>query len=364
MPRLPRTLLAVALTLLFPGLGGAGDLMVAPRSPFIVQFGDVTTSYRVLGVYVLPGEEVSIAAYPLTIAGEYSIATTDGRSTRLAPNQWRWKAPDKAGLYPIEVRPLDMPLSTITLNAFVMVPMSAMKNGKVNGYRIGSYPRPTPKNLARYALPRGFIEVTPVTENAQISPNFKLGQFVTKQGGGYPRYVVLREPLALKLESILEEARRRGISANTFTIMSGYRTPAYNRGLGNVALSRHQFGDASDIFVDDFPKDGRMDDLNRDGKLDVGDAHALSQVVEWMSVRAGNEALTGGLGVYTSTSAHGPYIHVDARGFRARWSGVGVKPEREQIADLSSSPNMPESSANPAIRIGPQTSRVAAYPGE
>jgi len=362
MPHRVHAVFAVLLTLLFPGLGGAGDLMIAPRSPFIVQFGDVTTSYRVLGVYVLPGQEVQVAAYPLTVTGEYSMGTTAGQVTRLTPNQWTWKAPQQTGLYPIEIRPLDMPLSTITLNAFVMVPMSAVKNGKLNGYRIGSYPKPTARNMARYALPRGFIEVTPVTENAQISPNFKLGQFVTKQGGAYPRYVVLREQLALKLESILEEARRRGISAQTFTIMSGYRTPAYNRGLGNVSLSRHQFGDASDIFVDDFPKDGRMDDLNRDGRVDVGDAHTLSQVVEWMSVRAGNEALTGGLGVYTSTKAHGPYIHVDARGFRARWSGSGVKPEREQMAELSESPNMPLDAANPAIRIGPPSTRVSVAP--
>jgi uncharacterized protein YcbK (DUF882 family) len=27
----------------------------------------------------------------------------------------------------------------------------------------------------------------------------------------------------------------------------------------------------------------------------------------------------GGLGIYGSTSAHGPFIHVDVRGTRARW---------------------------------------------
>lgn len=43
-----------------------------------------------------------------------------------------------------------------------------------------------------------------------------------------------------------------------------------------------------------------MDDLNGDGRLKK-------------MMRA------GGLGVYGSTSAHGPFVHVDVRGTRARW---------------------------------------------
>jgi hypothetical protein len=29
--------------------------------------------------------------------------------------------------------------------------------------------------------------------------------------------------------------------------------------------------------------------------------------------------LTGGAGLYESNSSHGPYVHVDVRGSRARW---------------------------------------------
>ena len=35
--------------------------------------------------------------------------------------------------------------------------------------------------------------------------------------------------------------------------------------------------------------------------------------------RAQHAHLRGGLGVYRSTAAHGPFLHVDARGVRARW---------------------------------------------
>jgi uncharacterized protein YcbK (DUF882 family) len=29
----------------------------------------------------------------------------------------------------------------------------------------------------------------------------------------------------------------------------------------------------------------------------------------------------GGIGIYPATSAHGPFVHIDARGTRARWNG-------------------------------------------
>jgi hypothetical protein len=55
----------------------------------------------------------------------------------------------------------------------------------------------------------------------------------SKQPGGYPKYLVLRERLLLKLEMLLEEAARAGLPVTTFQIMSGYRTPYYNRSIGN-----------------------------------------------------------------------------------------------------------------------------------
>jgi hypothetical protein len=321
--RLIRALLVTLFAMSWSGSGDAGDLMIAPRSPFVAQFGELSTSYRVLGVFVLPGERVPIAAWPVGLRDEYSINAAGGTLQRTAANTWNWEAPRTPGLYPIEIRPMGG-MTAITLNAFVMVPLSDLKGGSINGYRIGSYPRARAanRNAAAYTPPRGFIEVTPATEQALVSPHFRVGQFVTKQGGAYPRYLVLREALPMKLEAILEEAHRQGLPARTFTVMSGYRTPSYNSGLGTAQLSRHQYGDASDIFVDDAPVDGRMDDLNRDGRVDVADSRRLSQIVEWLSTRPGAEE--GGLGVYSSTPSHGPFVHVDARGFRARWSGAGV----------------------------------------
>ena len=61
-------------------------------------------------------------------------------------------------------------------------------------------------------------------------------------------------------------------------VMSGFRTPQYNATGGDTTgrdeLSRHMFGDASDVFVDN-DGDGRMDDLNGDGRIDYRDAQVI-----------------------------------------------------------------------------------------
>ena len=64
-----------------------------------------------------------------------------------------------------------------------------------------------------------------------------------------------------------------------------------------------------------------MDDLNRDGRIDVDDAKFLYDEIDRMldgpAVESG--IFQGGLGYYPATAAHPPFVHVDARGTRARW---------------------------------------------
>jgi hypothetical protein len=105
--------------------------------------------------------------------------------------------------------------------------------------------------------------------------------------------------------------------------MSGYRTPAYNRSLGNVRYSRHLYGDAADILVDS-DGDGVMDDLNRDGTVDGNDATTLAAWVEDLWATAEFASCPGGLGIYGGTAEHGPFVHVDLRGKKARWGGNGL----------------------------------------
>jgi hypothetical protein len=102
--------------------------------------------------------------------------------------------------------------------------------------------------------------------------------------------------------------------------MSGYRTPYYNRAIGNrTTYSRHLWGDAADIYIDEEPRDGRMDDLNEDGVIDAHDVDVIYQMIENTSEPRIQKIMLGGLARYRETSSHGPFIHVDARGSYVRW---------------------------------------------
>jgi hypothetical protein len=191
------------------------------------------------------------------------------------------------------------------------VPFDEVRDGRLNGYRVGRYPPKT--------QPLGFVEVTADNVRTKLSPHFELGQFLCKQPSGYPKYVVLSEPLILKLEQIVEALDRAGHDVDTLTVMSGYRTPFYNEGIGNVRDSQHTAGTAADIFVDE-KTDGRMDDLDRDGTITRDDALWLFRLVDGMD-RMPTALFKGGLGDYGSTGAHGPFVHVDVRGRLARWRG-------------------------------------------
>jgi len=105
-------------------------------------------------------------------------------------------------------------------------------------------------------------------------------------------------------------------------VMSGFRTPQYNAGGGNTqgraALSRHMYGDASDIYIDS-NHDGIMDDLDHNGRVNINDCKVIEAAVD--RVEAAHPELIGGAGIYPAGPGHGPFIHIDTRGYRARWIG-------------------------------------------
>ena len=131
---------------------------------------------------------------------------------------------------------------------------------------------------------------------------------------------MLRERLVLALEAVLAEVNGLGVDADTLNVMSAYRTPYYNAAIGDVPLSMHQFGGAADVFVDT-KKKGQMDDLNRDGRIDVKDAAFLQSAIDRLFARPAFRGFEGGMGAYPATSAHPPFVHVDVRGVKARWNG-------------------------------------------
>lgn len=289
------------------------------RTPFRVRFGDSESGLRVMGMFVLPNQTVPVSVEGLPAGAEpgFELIASSGLALKAGRDSWFWTAPARAGVYPLEVREKASG-QTMTLNVFVMVPSSVMRNGALNGYRIGQYPARRTGFEDTYAPPAGFVEVTKELEDVLVSPHFTLGQFVCKQQGS-PRYLVLRSTLLVKLEAMLATLNRRGIEARTFQVLSAYRTPFYNAAIGNATrFSRHQYGDAADIFVDE-DGDCRMDDLNGDGRHNLADMRVLQSIVDEMNNSYGFASLVGGLGMYAPSHGHGGFVHVDVRGVDVRW---------------------------------------------
>ena len=122
--------------------------------------------------------------------------------------------------------------------------------------------------------------------DAQISKNFRLSEFRP----GKHSYEYIR--LSPSLVATLEEIRVR--TGRPITVTSGYRPPAYNREIGGVSNSCHIDGLAADIYCDG---------LSTDQLYDI-----CEQVIGYR----------GGVGYYPKSG----FIHVDIRGYQARWSGI------------------------------------------
>jgi hypothetical protein len=191
---------------------------------------------------------------------------------------------------------------------------------RLNGYHIGRWPARSAGRSGRYAPPELLIEVTPQNQDFAISEHFRLRHFLTKdQANVWPKYLVLDLRLVDKLELVLQELRTMGYPAKGLHVMSGFRTPQYNgpgEG-GRAKFSRHTYGDAADVWLDD-DGDGQMDDLDGNGRVDVKDAEVLARAVDRVEQRVPD--LIGGYGVYRANRVHGPFVHIDVRGTPARWS--------------------------------------------
>lgn len=284
-------------------------------APFGISIDGRELPYNIAMVTLLPKADIVLR---LSTPKNNTISLfSKGVALLPAAAELRWKAPASPGYYPIEI--LHNQLKTrIALQIFVMHPEKAVLNERLNQYRIGNYP-PAYKNLNSYLPPKGFIEVTPDLMDIKVSPHFRLGQFLCKQESAFPKYLVLQPKLLEKLELLLGEVNKQGIRTDSFVVMSGYRTPFYNKVIGNVKNSRHLYGGAADIYIDVSPVDKVMDDLNRDGRIDINDSKYLYQIASELVEKTGKKNLIGGVGLYKSTASHGPFVHVDVRGFKARW---------------------------------------------
>lgn len=276
-----------------------------------LQIGQETVPHAVTAACVRPGEELNLTVVAPVRGERYSVEVKAGTVTEVGPASWRWRAPGKPGIHPIRVAGPNAAITVV--NALVVWPFESVANGELNGFRIGTYPR-----IRGRRRPLGFVEVTKANAGTRLSPHFQLGQFVSKQAGGYPKYLLLDERLLLKLEALLAAFNAtHHPPAKTLHVMSGYRTPYYNHNLENVTNSQHVWGSAADVFVDR-NGNGVLDDLDGDGRTTLADARVLFALVDRLDHET-DARWVGGLGLYPTTAAHGPFVHVDVRGTIARW---------------------------------------------
>jgi len=131
----------------------------------------------------------------------------------------------------------------------------------------------------------------------QLSKNFKKSEFKCRDGSHVPPHLMKNlEELVENLQIIRDHI---GVPMH---IISGYRSPPYNRKIGGARKSQHMKAKAADIVVKTIkPAELReiIIGLIKEGKIKKG-----------------------GVGIYRS------FVHYDTRGWNARWKGKGVKDYR------------------------------------
>jgi uncharacterized protein YcbK (DUF882 family) len=222
-------------------------------------------------------------------------------------------APPRPGFYSLSLLRDGQRRVVDELTVAVLVPFSQKLGATLNGYRIGTYLAER-LGAPKRERPEGFVEVASADADMLITKHLRLSDFITHdEQMTWPRYAAISPKLLDKLELVIAElGRRRGDTgqvAITVSVHSGFRTPSFNLSNRFASDSRHQYGDAADVAID----------ANGDGRYTQSDSRLISLAVD--AVERDYPELAGGLGLYAGPKNSTPYVHIDARGQRARWRG-------------------------------------------
>ena len=131
----------------------------------------------------------------------------------------------------------------------------------------------------------------------KLTENFSLHEFRCRDGSDVPEEFMDNVRLLAKNLQVLRDHIGKPIR-----IISGYRSPSYNKKIGGARRSQHMTAKAADIKVSGMHPDDVREAilcLIKEGKMHIG-----------------------GVGRYRT------FTHYDVRGWNARWSGSGVKDDR------------------------------------
>lgn len=276
----------------------AGTDALASRAALPVQPDSVALPARATA-YSVRGVEVAYSPFSVFVAPGERL------DFRAADSAWAWTAPTALG-------PVDLRIGANALTVFVMEPFDNDRDSVLNGYTVGRY-GPARRAGDPSAPPTALLRVPRELADRPVSPSFRLRDFFCRQQPEHwPKYLLLDERLLVKLERLNDASRARGYGP--IRPMSTFRTPWYNRSIGNeTTYSHHLFGRASDVYVDR-NGDGTMDDLDGDGVVTEADAQRLEALVLGL-----DGAVQGGTGLYAPAAHRGPFVHVDVGGRATRW---------------------------------------------
>jgi len=128
----------------------------------------------------------------------------------------------------------------------------------------------------------------------KLTKNFSLHEFRCKDGTDVP------DELLDNVKELAENLQvLRDFIGKPINVISGYRSPTYNRKIDGARRSQHLLAKAGDLIVNGMTPDevkAAIVELIKEGKMKKG-----------------------GVGLYTH------FTHYDIRGFNRRWYGKGIK---------------------------------------
>jgi uncharacterized protein YcbK (DUF882 family) len=200
------------------------------------------------------------------------------------------------------------------LTVAVLVPFEAKDGPVLDGYTIGTFAGERGRGADGEDRPEGFVRIDSRMADVPVSRHLRVGDFLTRDNQqGWPRYAAIDPRVLDKIELVLDAIRElRGDTSDVqleLDVHSGFRTPFYNSRNRFARDSRHTHGDAIDVAID----------ANGDGRITRSDAWLVARAVEQIEQR--HPDLAGGMGLYTSGKYNQAFVHIDARGTKARWRG-------------------------------------------
>ncbi len=295
----------VVMVLVFLLFSGAEDPV--PSGPaFTISVNNVLLQPHMMVFMASAGEQVTLSCADSL---NWSIPALSFNGTG---REFVFTLPRSHGTYTVTAS------DTSSVQEWIMiVPLDQdqFRTASINSFPIGFYGN----GNSRDHLPeRGFIELWPDIFDARISTHLTFSDFLGHTDGDWPQYMVLDLRLVHKLECVFEEVAISYPQARGIHCISGFRTPAYNAAIGNdTGFSLHLYGAASDFWIEGWPANNLIDDLDRNKRIDVFDGEFI--VSASRRLEATGEVATGGASAYRWIPTHGPFVHLDTRGSAAVW---------------------------------------------